>query len=106
MQALLLSSIATLISIFTKNRGILITVSSSIYIIGYLINSIVNINAFKLFNPFSYIFINQIADNSVMVRYKIFNASFVNSVLVIFGWSLIISIIGALIAKYKYQKVS
>ena len=105
MQALLLSSIATLISIFTKNRGILITVSSSIYIIGYLINSIVNINAFKLFNPFSYIFINQIADNSVMVRYKIFNASFVNSVLIIFGWSVITSIIGALIAKYKYQKV-
>lgn len=104
VQALLLSSIATLVSIFIKDRTLLTILVSIIYAAGFLLNSVININTFKLFNPFTYTFASQLADNTVMVKYKILNASFMNSVLVIFAWSVVIAIVGAIIAKNKDQK--
>ena len=104
VQALLLSSIATLISIFIKDRILLTILVGIIYVIGFLSNSVININAFKLFNPFTYTFASQITDNTVMVKYKILNASFINSIFIILAWSIVITFVGAIIARNKYQK--
>lgn len=103
VQALLLSSISTLISIFIKERTLLIILVGVIYVIGFSSNSVININAFILFNPFTYTFASQIADNTVMVRYKILNASFINSIFIILAWSIVIAIIGAIIARNRKQ---
>ncbi|MFM1525048.1 MULTISPECIES: ABC transporter permease subunit [Helcococcus] len=105
LQGFLISSIATLISIYTKSKNMLIALTSAIMVLGVILTNILNVNAIKLYSPFSYLFANKVADNSVMVRNVIIGGNFTTSILVLIIWGLIFIVIGSMISSKRKQKV-
>ena len=105
LQGFLISSIATLFSIYTKSKNLLIAMTSGFILVGVILTNLLNVNIIKLYSPFSYLFANKVADNSVMVRNVIIGGNFVTSIFVLTLWGIIFMMIGSLVANKKKQKV-
>ncbi|MFM1601573.1 hypothetical protein ABGF26_00320 [Helcococcus ovis] len=105
MQGFLISSIATLFSIYTKSKNLLIAMTSGFILTGVILTNLLNVNIVKLYSPFSYLFANKVADNSVMIRNVIIGGNFVTSMMVLTVWSIIFMIIGSMIVNKRKQKV-
>ncbi len=102
-QALFVSSISTLISIFTKSKTVIIVSITSICTIGLIITKLCEKNIVKLLNPFTYIFANNVADNSVIAVNGIEGANYIISLTVLFISSILIAFVGGIIAKKNEQ---
>ncbi len=102
-QALFVSSISTLISIFTKSKSVIIVSITSICTIGLIITKLCEKNIVKLLNPFTYIFANNVADNSVIAVNGIEGANYIISLAVLFISSILLAFVGGTIAKTKEQ---
>ncbi|MFM1553782.1 ABC transporter permease [Helcococcus ovis] len=105
MQGFLISSIATLFSIYTKSKNLLIAMTSGFILTGVILTNLLNVNIVKLYSPFSYLFANKVADNSVMIRNVIIGGNFVTSIFVLTLWGIIFMIIGSMIVNKRKQKV-
>lgn len=102
-QALLLSAISTLISIFTKSKTVIIVGVLSVFVLGIMITNLIDIDIIKLLSPFSYIFASKIADNSIIPVNGMEGASYIISLTILLLSSIIISILGGIIVKNKDQ---
>ena len=102
-QALLLSAISTLISIFTKSKTVIIVGVLSVFVLGIMITKLIDIDIIKLLSPFSYIFASKIADNSIIPVNGMEGASYIISLTILLLSSTIISILGGIIVKNKDQ---
>lgn len=105
LQGFLISSIATLFSIYTKSKNLLIAMTSGFILTGVILTNLLNVNIVKLYSPFSYLFANKVADNSVMIRNVIIGVNFVTSIFVLTLWGIIFMIIGSMIVNKRKQKV-
>lgn len=103
LQGLFLSSIATLISIFTKSKIFIISSVIGICALGALLVKIINVNILKLLNPFNYLFANNIADNSIVAKLNMSGGSYLFSLLILILWSILIMIVGAKLSQNKQQ---
>src|SRR5574344_860348 len=102
-QTLFVSSISTLISIFTKSKTVIIVSIISISTLGLIITKLCEKNIVKLLNPFTYIFANNVADNSVIAVNGIEGANYIISLTVLFISAILIAFVGGIIAKTKVQ---
>ena len=102
-QTLFVSSISTLISIFTKSKTVIIVSIISISTLGLIITKLCEKNIVKLLNPFTYIFANNVADNSVIAVNGIEGANYIISLSVLFISAILIAFVGGIIAKTKEQ---
>lgn len=102
-QTLFVSSISTLISIFTKSKTVIIVSIISISTLGLKITKLCEKNIVKLLNPFTYIFANNVADNSVIAVNGIEGANYIISLSVLFISAILIAFVGGIIAKTKEQ---
>ena len=102
-QTLFVSSISTLISIFTKSKTVIIVSIISISTLGLIITKLCEKNIVKLLNPFTYIFANNVADNSVIAVNGIEGANYIISLTVLFISAILIAFVGGIIAKTKEQ---
>lgn len=103
VQGIFAASMATSISIFTKSKTVIIGAVLSICGLGIVLTNFVNVNLVKLLSPFSYMYANNVADNSFVPIYRIEGGTYINSILVLLVWSLVISIIGGIISNKKDQ---
>lgn len=103
LQIAFIISLILLISIFSKNRVDLLIKFIFAIIIGISLNYIVNVDLLHLLNPFTYIKTGNIANNAILIKEEIKNASFNTSAYVISIWTLILSIFGSLAYKLKNQ---
>ncbi|MFM1525738.1 hypothetical protein, partial [Helcococcus bovis] len=92
-------------SIYTKSKNLLIAMTSGFILVGVILTNLLNVNIIKLYSPFSYLFANKVADNSVMVRNVIIGGNFVTSIFVLTLWSVIFMMIGSVIADKRKQRV-
>lgn len=103
LQIAFIISLILLISIFSNNRVDLLIKFIFAIIIGISLNYIVNVDLLHLLNPFTYIKTGNIANNAILIKEEIKNASFNTSAYVISIWTLILSIFGSLAYKLKNQ---
>ena len=102
-QSLLISSVSTLISIYTRSKVLMIGIIGVIFTSGAVLTNVSGINIIKLISPFSYISASNIADNSITAINEIAGTSFIKSILMLTIWTIIISIFGGFLAKKKEQ---